>query len=316
MHREREILYDPARGARLVVRFGGSVSTDVFRPLDELGRYEDEVLRMLAADYREALQTGRARSLGPGEAYGIPVYWVRIRSEWLSDGVDGRHEWAHDVAVSRASFEPIAIRESRDGREVVGTAERILALESIGADEVALRPPLERSFHGTAYKESRREISLDQANGVLGQRPLWLGGSRFAGLPLSRVGEQTVVEGRALATRVTGADGRPIYRFETPIEWGAEHHGVELFYGALGDDPATSRDELVPSLGEPHVAITESVVPLPSPGPPFGYVPPDGHLLLVSSRLGFMHVQGLHVAIEASTEELLRAAARALVPTG
>jgi hypothetical protein len=116
---------------------------------------------------------------------------------------------------------------------------------------------------------------------------------------------------------VTNADGRTIYRFDADsVVWGGERHGVELFYGALGDDPATSRAEEVPRLDESHVAITQSVVPLPSPGPPFGYVPPDGHLLLVSSRLGYMHVQGLHVSIEAQSEELLLAAARALAPAG
>lgn len=45
-----------------------------------------------------------------------------------------------------------------------------------------------------------------------------------------------------------------------------------------------------------------------------GYVPPEGSMLLVGKRAGFLAIDGVYVGIAASSEELVLSAARALEP--
>jgi hypothetical protein len=44
------------------------------------------------------------------------------------------------------------------------------------------------------------------------------------------------------------------------------------------------------------------------------YSPPEGSVLIIGGHIGVMQAQGLHIALEASSEDLLLAAARALEP--
>jgi hypothetical protein len=341
---ERELWYDPERGVRQIVRFGGQVQEDTFRPVDELGRYEPKVLRLLADDYRDALASGRARNLGPGEAYGEPVYWLRVDAESLPDAADGKdHEWAHDVAVSRSTFEPVATRETRDGNPGPGTGERILQLESVERSHAVLTPTGPRGLDGTAFSEGREQIPPEDALEALGRTPLWLGRT-YAGLPLAQVvrkdtktgrSEQRLITGRlaedardCLATRdrlqeLPGScarlrelghgvsiRGKNVY-VNGPVEWGPERHGLVLFYGRLEDDPSTYKNDPGPSLEAPHVMLTEAADRLAEHGPP-SYDVPAGSILVMPGRFGLLQLDGLHVSIEASSDELLVSAARAL----
>ena len=80
---EQETWFDPDRGFRGTIRFGGNV-------VEEYGAPANRPVRMRAAtramgvftrDYRDALRAGRARVLREGEVAGTPVYWLRVEMD-------------------------------------------------------------------------------------------------------------------------------------------------------------------------------------------------------------------------------------------
>lgn len=338
---EQEVWYDSARGlVHSVTRLGGvvqdeSVSTPKEPPAE---------LETLGRRYGEALQSGSARVAGEGTVEGEPVAWITIRSELLPDVADGRnHEWAQQVAVSRRTFEPVALRETRDGTPGPGTGRRVLELELLPAGQGDFRARGANGLEEAGFKQGREPMELEQARVTLGRAPLWLG-REYAQLPLARVFRETTSVGRRPLIRVTGPDARaaeacgrmrgdpagrclralgrsplvirPDGVFTSgPVVWGEEQTAVVLFYGTLGDDPSTYRKDVVPLWDRPNVTITEAAQPsrfTPGAG---AYVPPPGSVFVAAGgRRGLLQVDGLHVSIEAAGEDAILTAARALVP--
>jgi hypothetical protein len=347
---EREIWFDRARGLHAVSRFGGVFQSEELYGPGDVPRFEAKTLGLLAEGYRNALESGRARLLGPGVAYGVPVYWIRVDAEWLPDSADGKlHEWAHDVGVSRASFEPVATRETRDGKLGPDGPSRVLELEMLGQEEGDFTKSGRKTLDGTAFRDGSEAIELSQAAAALGRTPLWLG-REHSGLPLAQVGLRTTLVGRQQETELTGraaaerkACAAEMRRMRTrprrpaclrglgslrsflirggkvyvqgPVVWGKEHKGVQLLYGK-----GTYPKEPIGILGGPahpgpHVHIQQTT----NPHPGFfrgalGYAPPEGSVIVFGGRIGNLRRDGLYVAIEASSEELLLSAARALRP--
>jgi hypothetical protein len=342
---ERELWYDPQRGVRQIVRFGGAVQQDTFSPTAELGRPEPKVMQLLGEDYRDALASGRVRDLGPGEAYGELVYWLRVDQESLPDGDGKLQEWAHDVGVSQKTFEPVATRETVDGKPGPGTGERILELEALDRGDADLTPSGPQGLDGTAFSEGREAIDLGTAAEALGRTPLWLGRTQ-SGLPLAQVLRKDVKTGRSEERLLTGQQAEDVREClarrsassERPaacerlrelghgvslrganayvrgaVVWGPEHHGVSLLYGELADEPSTYRSDARPALDRPHVMITEASDRLAA-DMPYTYDPKAGTILVTPPNRGYLEVGGLHLSIDASSEDLLLAAARALEP--
>jgi hypothetical protein len=347
IHGRREVWYDPARGLHSLSRFGGVVQSEVMYAPDEVPRYEAKTFRLLAEDYRRALKSGRARNLGPGEAYGMPVYWIRVDAEWLPDSADGKlHEWAHDVGVSRETFEPVATRETRDGKPGPGTGARILELETLGSGEGDFTVARDDGLETVGFMGRQEPIQIGQAADALGRAPLWLG-SEHAGLPLGQVTRTTEALTRQKATQLDEdaaaevracmearragsppADrcrttlgrygsimmrGKRVYALEAG-RWGPERTGVKFFYGTVGDDASTYRRDEVPLFEKPHVTVSEAT----HPGSAFdrgarAYAPSEGSII-VFGRMGKLRRDGLYITIEASSEELILSAARALEP--
>jgi hypothetical protein len=342
VHGENEYWYDTERGlvhSRSLL--GGVVQyEEVYEPKEPPAE-----LVALGTEYRQALRDGSARIAGEGVIEGERVYWITFRSEMLPDSADGKlHEWAQQVAVSRETFEPVATRETRDGEPgPLGTRQRVLRLETLRAGEGDFTASEGNSLEGMMFKEGREPIALEQAKEVLGRTPLWLG-REHGGLPLAEVLRKATAIGRHEKIRLTGElarkaekcselrgreGGRCIralgYRGSLevradgvythgPTVWDEEQTGVILFYGTLGDEPSTFRKELVPRYDDTHVTLTETTERLPFERGAGRYVPPEGSLFLAAGRTGFLQLGGLHVAIEASREELILSAARALEP--
>jgi hypothetical protein len=351
VHGEHEFWYDPDRGlVHSIMRLGDVVEhEEVYEP-----RKPPTELAALGRDYRQALESGTARVTGDDVIEGERVAWITIRSELLPDSADGKlHEWAQQVAVSRETFKPVATRETRDRVPgPVGTRNRVLELETLPAgrgDFTASRPD---TLTGTLFRESRETIARDQAAKVLGQTPLWLGPEHM-GLALTQISRAETSAAHRRQIRLTGAEAEAVEKcFELarrasrqlrpapragrrclralpygsvsvrpdgvyadgPVVWRAEHVGVVFFYGAVGDDPSTYREDVIPLYDRPHVAITETTRRSPRL-PARSYVPPEGSLFVsVGGRQGFLMSDGLYVAITAPSEELLLSAARALEP--
>ena len=196
VHAERELWYDAERRlVREVSRFGGVVQDAATYSVTDPERQATELVALLR-DYRRALETGSARVAGEGDVDGIPVYWITVRREMLPDVADNRdHAFAHEVAVSRATYEPVALRTTRDGEPGPLTGQRILRLETLPRDAVDFSRT-ERDEIRRAYKEGREPIPLEEARHVLGHEVLWLGESH-GDLRLAQAGKTIRAQGLA-----------------------------------------------------------------------------------------------------------------------
>jgi hypothetical protein len=306
---QNESWYDPERNlVHTVLTLGGVVESEqVYEPMTT-----PEPLAALAKDYRDALRSGAARVAGDGVVDGEPVTWITFHSEQLPDSADGKlHEWAQQVAVSNETAEPVATRETRDGKPGPFTFQRVLSLEMLPAGQGDFSEHEDSPTSGPfIYQPFGAELTVEQATDVLERRPLWAGPRvgelefRLVGLTEFKAFDGSKVEKRGPRTYVVVGRGPLI-----------EHvRGAVLFYGELADDPATYREDVGPREERPHVAITESSRPLRHPGGG-RYVPPEGSIFLqAGGRFGFLRAAGLYVTIEAPTEELILEAARALKP--
>lgn len=193
LYGETEFWYDADRGLlHEIRRFGGIVQYEwVSRrkePPPELG-----VLAVVSREYRHALEAGTARVTGQDAIDGVRVYWITVPSG-RGDG------WVWQVAVSRATFEPVLIRSKFEGR--LGASERVLRLQRMGtgdADldeaEVTSSPtidPSANSRNAAGSESGNVRIPLGQVAKTLGQTPLWLG-REHAGLPLADYADRLYV---------------------------------------------------------------------------------------------------------------------------
>ncbi len=109
---EREVWYDADRGLHSVSRFGGVKQGEELWPPGEVPRFLAQTFGLLAEGYPEALEAGHARLLGPGEVFGIPVYWIRVFSDFLPEG-PGQHRVG--ARCRRLTRDLRARRDARDG---------------------------------------------------------------------------------------------------------------------------------------------------------------------------------------------------------
>jgi hypothetical protein len=340
VHGENEIWYDSEQGrVHVVSRLGDAVLHDeAFTAKEPPADYA-----ALARDYRRALDSGTARVAGEDTIDGEPVVWVTIRSLLLPDVADGKnHEFAEQVAVSRETHKPVALRALRDRVPNPGTMQRVLGLELLAAGEGDFTAPEKASLDGDSFMMGRTPITLERARAILGHPLLWLG-REYQGLPLAQFFEDSTARGERRVVRVTGAKEKAalecrdlvgeeagtciralglgsvrigadgVFRRAGRVVWHDEHTGVGLFYGTIGDDPTTYREEDdVPLYDRPNLTVTVSTDVSTLRRGAGSYVPPEGSVFVSVSRDGFLTVDGLHVSITAKDEPAIVAAARAL----
>jgi hypothetical protein len=309
---DTEVWYDSASGrAHTIGRLGGVIQDE------EVGEPKKPAAAFVAPgrEYRQALESGTARITGADTIDGESVVWVTIHSELLPDVADNmNHEWAQEVAVSKRTFKPVALRETRDGQPGPGTQQRVLELELLAGGEgdfTASRP----TRNGTAFKQAREAISLAQASDVLGRPGLWLG-RQYDGLQLARVYRETTSVGRQQRIRVTRQQRvRVIPATDGPIQWRDDQRSVVLYYGTVGDDPSTSREDSIPLFDKPYLTVTQATNVSPFRRGVGTYVPPEGSVFIVAGgRTGFLQRNGIHIGIDAGSERAVLAVARALRP--
>jgi hypothetical protein len=278
---EREVWFDPSRDlVHQISRFGGAVEGEELYERNK----RDRELTALWRDYRPALEAGTARVIGEDVVGGVPVYWIIVRALMLPDVADHRnHELAQQVAVSRETFKPVAMRYTRDRHALANGTEHILRFETISLEDADFTSPPERSLNGVAMTGGREPIDIARASEVLGRRPYWLG-PEYAGLPLGQAQKVFSATGRRVETLVTGPrageirrclesrlrlrrararqPGTPstrvncpphmgsveirngkVYERRGPVHFGPEQTGLALFYGKIGDEPSTFKKE-------------------------------------------------------------------------
>jgi len=296
MHGEDELWYDAQRGVRDVSLFDGVVQSEAVYPPGRVG-YLKKTLAGLATGYRKALSDGSARVLGTDVIDSVPVYWIRVDTQLLPDSGDNKlHEWAHDVAVSQSDYRPVATRETRDGKPGPDGNSTIVSVETLpaGAGDFARTTP---DLNGVAM--SSRRVGLltpGEASAALGVEALWAG-PRVAGLQLAQIWKDVRTEGY---NRQSGG-------------WDKTFTGVSLWYGELD----TSFPGAFPAgaVSKPFVRVSESLtLDTGFQRGVLGYSPPKGSVLVFGGRIGVMQAAGVHIALEAYSENILIEAAKALRP--
>jgi hypothetical protein len=341
LYGDREVWYDPARDlVHYISRFDGVVQNE-----EQYQRKPaDRELKALWQQYRSALDKGTARVIDEDVVGGVPVYWVMVWRLMLPDVEDHKlHEFAQQVAISRESFEPVAMKYTRDRRALPGEIEHILRYETVSVSEADFTSPPGSSLDGQAMSMGRRPMPIEQASKILGRAPEWLG-ETFAGLPLAQTEMAFSATGRQQRTLVTGERAEEIRRClllppDDPVrgtcrkrfgrieisndrvyevggvKFGPEHRGVTFFYGTLGDDPSTFKKDTAALWTKPHVVITQTTDrDLITRGATTNYEPPAGSLMLMPGPSGYLIRDGLYVTILADSDKLILDAARALEP--
>jgi len=335
---EREVWFDPSRDLiHQISRFGGVVENEELYDRNK----GDRELTDLWRDYRPALESGTAQVVGEDVVDGVPVYWIIVRARMLPDVADHKdHELAQQVAISRETFKPVAMKYTRDRQALDNEIEHILRFETISVDEADFTSAPGKSLDGVPMMSGSEPIDILQASKVLGHTPFWLG-REFAGLPLSQAQRAFTATGRREETLVTGARAatmrecadtrrRPSCRqlpsFEVrganvyvrgPVQFGPRHTGLTLFYGGVGDDPTTfKKEESTPLYAEPNLVLNEKTDrdQFLLGFAPMVYLPPEGSVLLMPGRSGYLVRDGVYVSIRAATDELILDAAGALRP--
>jgi hypothetical protein len=304
LYGELEVWFDPDRGlVHQVSRFGGSVEHEEVYKRNR----KDRELTVLWQDYRGALERGTARVVGQDVVDGVPVYWLIVRSLMLPDVADNKnHELAQQVAVSRETFKPVAMKYTRD-RQPTREIEHILEFETIALNEADFKSESGASVSGRPMKFGSTPTRFESATQILGRTPFWLG-REYAGLPLVQTRRESLAIGQSPDGSVYKA-GRPQY--------GPEHTGVVFFYGTLGDDPNTlpANEYTTPLVKQRYVEIAQTTDrELLTRGAPMKYVPPEGSMVLMSGVSGYFVRDGVYITIRASSDQLILDAARALRP--
>jgi hypothetical protein len=209
LYGDTEYWYDGDRGLlHETRRFGGIVQYEWVSRRKEPPPDLD-VLAVVSREYRHALEAGTARVTGQDAIDGVRVYWITVPSG-RGDG------WAWQVAVSRATFEPVLIRSKFEGK--LGASERVLRLERMGTDDADLdeadvtsSPTTDPSANSVNAAGNIR-IPLGEVAKTLGRTPLWLG-REHAGLPFADYADRIYIRGPSGEVQTTGIS----LHYEKPV---------------------------------------------------------------------------------------------------
>jgi DNA-directed RNA polymerase specialized sigma24 family protein len=283
IHATEEFWYEPDRGIHEVSRFAGVAQTDAIYAPARISTFDD-TLASLITRYRRALRDGSALIVGRDVVEGQAVYWIRVDSELRPDAGSKLHTFTHDVAVSRQSFEPVAVREMRDGKPEADRNAIVLMAESVSEDPHDFIR-VSGDMNSVPMKTVRgRSLTPSEASAVLGRPALWAGPT-IAGLGLAGIRKDERSEG------YDPKSGR----------WAKTYTGATFSYGSGN------------SANSPYLQVHESrTLDLGFQRVVMHYSPPEGSILVFDSGIAVMRRDGLYLALEASNEGLLLAAARGL----
>ena len=314
LYGEQEDWFDPSRDViHRIDRFGGVVVGEEVYDRSK----GDKELTSLWRDYRPALENGTARVVGEDVVDGIPVYWIIVWARMLPDVADHKDdEFAQQVAISRETYKPVAMKYTRDREAPPDGIEHILRFETVSVGEADFTAVPGKSLNGVAVMSGSNPIDISEARKALGHTPFWLG-PEFAGLPLGQAQEAFSATGRHEETLVTGAraaETRTCFRLgprmrrraacrhlhgselrgdnvyvRGPVHWGPRHTGLTLFYGTVGDDPTTfKKEDTAPLYDKPNVVVNEKIdrEQVFLGFPQLAYQPPEGSIVLMPGGSG------------------------------
>jgi hypothetical protein len=305
---ERELWYDPARGARSVVRFAGRVMFEQGVPPDRPVQLHSiaRAAEVFTRDYRDALRSGRARVLGRGEVAGEPVFWIRVRLRAARPvAFPCPSGLCQDIAVSRSTYEPVVVRYGPGQR----FQERVMTLESLPAGSGTIPGPVGPRSIASFVPLQRRTVNRREARRLLGRHPVWPG-REIAGLRLASIEK----------------GGERPFRSNRPgdMRFGKPNDVITMLFGSRdairANRPPRRWRRLVVVSQARRVSwslFRSPVLARPSFAPIGEYVPREGEMLLTAGgRQALMRLRGLVVTVTGSSPTLTWAATRALAARG
>jgi DNA-directed RNA polymerase specialized sigma24 family protein len=297
LYATQELWYESGHGIHEVSRFAGVAQGDATYSAAHLFSL-DKTLGSLVTRYRQALRNGTALVLRRDIVEGQPVYWIRVHRETLSDAHGRLHTWTHEVAVSQETFAPVAVRERRDSKTTSEGNSIVLKAESLPeGDGNFTRMPHDST--GRRWRIGTTGLMTPfEASAVLGRPALWAGPS-IAGLGLARIWQDARSEG---------------YNSKSG-SWAKTFTGVTFYYGTLDQngDPAIPRSASGAGRQMRFVQVSESrTLDSLFQRVASNYSPPEGSILIFDFGTAVMQKDGLYLALGASSDDLLLAAARTL----
>ena len=281
-----ETWYEPQRGLFQVTTFRRRPTMTVFLPASRGGAATMTYLQQFVTSYRAALKAGEFHVTGRGMVAGLPVFWISSRPQLSYSDEGARLVRVQQVAISRTTFKPVAMRETVNGVVQQGSSLRVLKTDTVSRlpARSARVTPMPRSS-GYLVAPTSPRTTLAEVRASMHPQPV-VPASRVAGLPRTWIGEpKYFIGGPGALVQVAGA---------------------ELFYGRLDYDGA-------PDHRRPYVSITE--FPRANPVVTFmglSYFPADGHAVLVGQRLT-LETRGVYIVVDASSPDNAIAAGRALL---
>jgi len=321
---QHEEWLDPSGALRSAYRdSAGHLHITVHAPgKNALSGHQKQTYSGILDGYRKALENGSATLSAKTRFRGRDIYWVRFKGQKMDTVSNHKvrsQVWALEVAIDAATYKPVYLYETIDGRPQQITGQEIVSVETLPSGSIDFTPTPKREdtigvLGGSLQNPTDLTTELDTGAPAkaVGAAPFWLGRS-YNGQKLNffRAGKVTW----GFGPRSVGFHDMKLHH--TPA--------IELCYGSTAVEKmplgyGATKDVVNCSYRGSHVLLRETLEPVPdfgwAVGPNINTIPiPKGSLLVfLGGGRGLMIENGVYISIDAESEAAAIAAARALIP--
>jgi hypothetical protein len=310
----------PTGAVRRTYHANGRLEVNVTAPgKNALSSHEKQTFSGILNGYRKALENGTATLSAKVRFHGRDIYWVRFKGQKMLNVSNHKRryqDWALEVAIDAATYKPVYLYETINGRAQQITGQEIVSVETLPSGSVDFTPTAQNHTGGSIAGgdsldnpvDLTAELDTDAPTKALGAAPIWLGRNyRKQKLAYFRAG------------MITWGFAPPSVR---PRDMKLHHTpALELCYGSTAVATISRNHHSVYcDYRGPHVRLQEALEPVLSfgwaVGPNSGINKiPEGLLrVFPGGGSGQMIENGVYISIDAKTEAAVIAAARALRP--
>lgn len=311
----------PSGALRSAYRVNGRLQVTVSAPgKNTLSGHQRQTYSGILDGYRKALERGTATLSAKTRFRGREIYWVRFKGQRMlnvSNHKKRYQDWALEVAIDAATYRPVYLYETINGRPQAITGQEIVSVETLPSGSVDFTPTPRQQPEAVVFGGSvQNPIDLEKVASsnaparALGATPLWLGRS---------------YKSQELAYLNAGK-----------VTWGAlksPHHtrALELCYGTKTVTVVRRYRGVVMNRAiscEPrnaHVLLQETTEPTASFRWPVSLtgntglqikIPEGSAMISLGGSESYLVEWGIYVHIVAGSETAAIEAARALKPLG
>jgi hypothetical protein len=323
LYQEYEEWLDPSGALRTAYHVNGHLNVTVLAPgKNTLSGHEKETYSGILDGYRKALENGTAKLSAKTRFHGRDIYWVRFKGQKMLNVTNHKKRyqvWALEVAINAATYKPVYLYETINGRPQPVTGQAIVSVETLPSGSVDFTPTGTNHTGGVALELGASPSNPINLEGkldtgapakALGATPIWLG-SNYRGQKLAFLQAGKVRWGIAPPSRP-----REMQRYQTPA--------LVFCYGSTAVEkmPGNNPDVVYCDYRAPHVLLQEALKPIPgfgwgwphtafNPGGTFT-IPTGSMLVFPGGGQGLVIEHGIYIRIEAGTEKAAITAARKL----